>query len=210
MELFTIEGFKKDTLCHHGVKGQKWGVKNGPPYPLNPKGQYKKVLQLNDEMNTKWDYGVLHNGKKITDLSSFDYGKDYRTTPISVLQKEKIGTCWDFVNYQHSIFKANGYPDKTYMYVTQKDNGEIQTHSFSVVDIGDKKYWVESAKWDDHGVHEVNSFKDVVDHFTDSKYGGKLYDVYEFNPDGMDNGLTDREYFDKATQNLIYTTSRRD
>lgn len=21
-------------LCHHGVKGQRWGVKNGPPYPL--------------------------------------------------------------------------------------------------------------------------------------------------------------------------------
>lgn len=26
-------------LCHHGVKGQKWGVKNGPPYPL--KGEQK-------------------------------------------------------------------------------------------------------------------------------------------------------------------------
>ena len=22
-------------MQHHGVKGQKWGVKNGPPYPLN-------------------------------------------------------------------------------------------------------------------------------------------------------------------------------
>lgn len=22
-------------LCHHGVKGQKWGVRNGPPYPLD-------------------------------------------------------------------------------------------------------------------------------------------------------------------------------
>lgn len=22
-------------LCHHGIKGQKWGVRNGPPYPLN-------------------------------------------------------------------------------------------------------------------------------------------------------------------------------
>lgn len=22
-------------LYHHGIKGQHWGVKNGPPYPLN-------------------------------------------------------------------------------------------------------------------------------------------------------------------------------
>lgn len=22
-------------LIHHGIKGQKWGVRNGPPYPLN-------------------------------------------------------------------------------------------------------------------------------------------------------------------------------
>ncbi|MCD8158977.1 MAG: polymorphic toxin type 50 domain-containing protein [Clostridiales bacterium] len=29
------------TLCHHGVKGQKWGVRNGPPYPLK-KGLKKK------------------------------------------------------------------------------------------------------------------------------------------------------------------------
>jgi len=25
----------KDYLMHHGIKGQKWGVENGPPYPLN-------------------------------------------------------------------------------------------------------------------------------------------------------------------------------
>lgn len=24
-----------DYIAHHGIKGQKWGVKNGPPYPLN-------------------------------------------------------------------------------------------------------------------------------------------------------------------------------
>lgn len=24
-----------NTLAHHGVKGQKWGVKNGPPYPID-------------------------------------------------------------------------------------------------------------------------------------------------------------------------------
>lgn len=25
----------KSYLSHHGIKGQKWGVENGPPYPLN-------------------------------------------------------------------------------------------------------------------------------------------------------------------------------
>ena len=24
-----------EELCHHGIKGQKWGVRNGPPYPLD-------------------------------------------------------------------------------------------------------------------------------------------------------------------------------
>lgn len=28
-QVFSIE------LYHHGVKGQKWGVRNGPPYPLD-------------------------------------------------------------------------------------------------------------------------------------------------------------------------------
>lgn len=27
----------EDYLEHHGIKGQKWGVKNGPPYPLEGK-----------------------------------------------------------------------------------------------------------------------------------------------------------------------------
>lgn len=30
----------KDYLSHHGVQGQKWGVENGPPYPLNPLRDY--------------------------------------------------------------------------------------------------------------------------------------------------------------------------
>lgn len=29
-------------LYHHGIKGQQWGVRNGPPYPLNP-ADYSKA-----------------------------------------------------------------------------------------------------------------------------------------------------------------------
>ncbi len=32
-----------DELYHHGIKGQKWGVKNGPPYPIKDNGKVAKV-----------------------------------------------------------------------------------------------------------------------------------------------------------------------
>lgn len=34
-----VRRIKIDELYHHGVEGQKWGVKNGPPYPLNATGR---------------------------------------------------------------------------------------------------------------------------------------------------------------------------
>lgn len=30
-------------LYHHGVKGQEWGVRNGPPYPLDRKKEFEKA-----------------------------------------------------------------------------------------------------------------------------------------------------------------------
>lgn len=35
----------KYELYHHGIKGQKWGVRNGPPYPLE-KTVLKRVHDL--------------------------------------------------------------------------------------------------------------------------------------------------------------------
>ena len=28
-----------DVLSHHGIKNQKWGKRNGPPYPLDKEGK---------------------------------------------------------------------------------------------------------------------------------------------------------------------------
>lgn len=32
-------------LFHHGIKGQKWGVKNGPPYPLKDKEKHDNIVE---------------------------------------------------------------------------------------------------------------------------------------------------------------------
>lgn len=33
---YIIPKQRADELYHHGVKDQRWGVQNGPPYPLDP------------------------------------------------------------------------------------------------------------------------------------------------------------------------------
>lgn len=35
----------KNALLHHGIFGQKWGVQNGPPYPLDSKTSDGKKLK---------------------------------------------------------------------------------------------------------------------------------------------------------------------
>ena len=34
---------ESDYLAHHGVKGQVWGHKNGPPYPLSRQDKFRTV-----------------------------------------------------------------------------------------------------------------------------------------------------------------------
>ena len=36
-ELQAAESDNETDISHHGIKGQQWGKRNGPPYPLNSK-----------------------------------------------------------------------------------------------------------------------------------------------------------------------------
>lgn len=67
----------KEELYHHGIRGQQWGVKNGPPYPL--KGEQYSRTELR-EYHKHASYKDLNNKKhfdrdikKGTDLSTLSY-----------------------------------------------------------------------------------------------------------------------------------------
>ncbi len=34
-----------NTLAHHGIKGQKWGERNGPPYPLDKQQKHDTIVE---------------------------------------------------------------------------------------------------------------------------------------------------------------------
>ena len=105
---------RNDYLCHHGVKGQQWGVMHGPPYPIdrdNPVriksgskihsvSTYKKInldkrgiygFDPNDDVDSKIYWGAFskylrkYRGKKV-------YEHKYETTEDLLLpsHKEKV------------------------------------------------------------------------------------------------------------------------
>ena len=202
--------FDPNYLEHHGVKGQKWGIKNGPPYPLDGAAKLKSIKGLNEMMNSKWDYGVMHNGKRLTDTEKYNWGQNYRTTPVKELEKTKIGTCWDFTNYQHAQLKKNGIPDKSYMILIPKssDPDDIVTHTFTTFELDGKQYWMESAAWPKRGVHEISSYKDVVSELMDMYGTPGHYELYQYDPEGMDQRLTDKQFFNRATNDRNFVDGK--
>lgn len=64
-----VRRISNDELYHHGIKGQSWGVKNGPPYPLNATGRalakqqrlYKKQQKAMAEATAAAKYARTHN-----------------------------------------------------------------------------------------------------------------------------------------------------
>lgn len=68
-------------LTHHGIHGQKWGVRHGPPYPLEggkvSKEKSKKIYDYDRHRNIldrrfskkRYEDAVLKSGSKVTTLS---------------------------------------------------------------------------------------------------------------------------------------------
>ncbi len=57
-----------NNFLHHGIEGQKWGVRNGPPYPLD-QGNANRIVQerknkLEKYKEDKSKYGKIYNGNK--------------------------------------------------------------------------------------------------------------------------------------------------
>lgn len=51
-------------LYHHGIRGQRWGKKNGPPYPLDPSDHSEREKKLNNQSSSQgFDAEELSNSK---------------------------------------------------------------------------------------------------------------------------------------------------
>lgn len=66
-------------LSHHGIKGQKWGVRNGPPYPLD-----RKTSSDTSKKKTTAKSFVERRGKALVSKSIAGTGEEYIVYAVSM------------------------------------------------------------------------------------------------------------------------------
>lgn len=83
-------------LKHHGIKGQKWGVSNGPPYPLSYSAHNESEKKAN--WTSSLDKGDIRvkKGTSISRISAYDESNSKGTTYATYLKSD--------TNYYKSFF----------------------------------------------------------------------------------------------------------
>lgn len=73
-----------DELYHHGVKGMKWGVKNGPPYPLKSGQRVAKVIAHDklEDIKIHRSVGAKARNYDVLDTRSGEYFRFSEGTKI--------------------------------------------------------------------------------------------------------------------------------
>ncbi len=69
MSTFYPQNDYRGYLSHHGIKGQKWGEQNGPPYPLSNK-IHNMIVRGKQKRAAKRREKILHDPRKLSKHAS--------------------------------------------------------------------------------------------------------------------------------------------
>lgn len=102
----------KDYICHHGVEGQRWGVRNGPPYPIEDK--------------------VLRKGTKLEHISKHYAGGNNKAL-LDFYQRSKRALYVYRQDEEHDTKVYRGpFAKFLYMYTTGQQGRLPEVHDFEV------------------------------------------------------------------------------
>ena len=118
----------------------------------------QQLLDFLSEVEYKWmdKNGIFH--KKI---ESSMYEKYSLMTPQEVI-KYKCGICMDQCELERFWFKKNKYECNVLIIQVLREN-EAPGHAFLIYKNNQKFYWFENAWYDQRGIHEFDSYSELID-----------------------------------------------
>ncbi len=115
------------------------------------------LMELLDTIENGWmdiDKNVYINTEK-------GFKKKYvLSSPEDVLE-QKVGTCYDQVELERSLFRNLNLKFNTY-FMVYYDAKKLVTHTFLVYEENEKFYWLEHALEQSKGIHEFLSLYDLL------------------------------------------------
>ena len=108
----------------------------------------------------------------------------------SELKQSGGGVCWDFVVAEASALQRQWLEYRGYFTGLHRNGRMIATHTYIIVE---KMFWIECSWRKHHGVHNVKSYKEIVDLLMD-EYGADEAHTLEYDPIKT-VGMNDTQFF---------------
>lgn len=188
-----MEFFSTNYLEHHGVKGQQWGVRHGPPYPIEDKvlragtklnsvssqyinsGQYQKNGRWMYTFNPddEWDASV-YRGPFSMFLVQYRGATFVKEHQFEVVKDLKMPTKQERIDEFENLLN-----DKKYSKIVRKELGAIQNVLVSqgVLDSNGQTY-------DNLDLDDITSRNDLL----------RSYELFGHAMEAVDSRVSTREY----------------
>lgn len=131
-------------LYHHGIAGQKWGKRNGPPYPLSAGAHSASEKKAGWRKSLYKDGKDTHFSKKVEKVVYKSEKKGFSTRSgqrsLNLLERQKAKD-----TYQKRLAEQKGDKEKAANFDKRIKQGEAKTKSI-ISQLNKKGYTIGSAK----------------------------------------------------------------
>lgn len=173
-------------IRHHGILGQKWGTKNGPPYPLSG-GDYtqlekKKISQKrrlgNSIYNKKHFDQVITENKDTLRTLSYDANRTKNTdmfyATYKTLDKEQYNALFN-KKISQTVYDDNGKAIGTGRYLKYKIDNSVKKNIKVASEDSGAEIFANLYKNDRDFYNFVSDKSRMQNYFVDDKYKFKGY-----------------------------------